>query len=327
MKKCYLLMLIAIATASLSGITTVGTAMAQTWPAKPIELIVPFPPGAVDSKVRVIVERASKVLGRPIVMQNKPGAGQRIGTTAYLRAPADGYTLGVVTNANGAITPALDPHAGYDPRQDFTLISLTYEASLVMIAHPSLGANSINDLIRIAKANPGKLNYGSSGVGASYHLWFEVFKSLAQIDITHIPYKGLSPAMQELVGGQTQVMFTDLVGAQPLIDTGRIIGLAFTAEQRSTILPKVPTMKEAGTPFLAANWLGFAGPAGIPRDISARLTNIFNEVTRSPEVRAQLESSGGQTVLGLGPTEFAARVANDYDKVRELGERYGIKID
>ena len=316
-----------IATAGFSEITIITPVAAQTWPTKPIELIVPFPPGAVDSKVRVVVERVSKVLGRPIVMQNKPGAGQRIGTTTYLRAPADGYTLGVFTNANGAITPALDPSAGYDPLKDFTFISLTYEASLIMIAHPSLGANSIDDLIRIAKANPGKLNYGSSGVGASYHLWFEVFKSLAQVDITHIPYKGLNPALQELVGGQIQVMFADIVGAKPLVDAGRIIGLGFTAEQRSPILPKVPTMKEAGTPFLAANWLGIAGPAGIPRDVSARLTNIFNEVTRSSEVRTQLESGGGQTVLGLGPTEFAARVANDYLKFRELGERYGIKID
>lgn len=308
------------------ALTAVLSVSAQEWPSKPIVMIVPFPPGMVDNSARVVSDKVSRILGQPIVAVNRPGAGMRIGTTALLGAPNDGYTIGVLVQANGAITPALDPNAGYDPRKDLTLIALAYDRTSVLVVHPSTGIRSVGDLIKAAKAQPGKLNYGSGGVGTAFHLWFEVFKSVTGTDITHIPYKGLAQATQGLVAGQTHVMFTDS-GAKPFMEAGRLFALATTGEKRSPAYPGVATIKETGIPFTASSWLGFAAPANLPKDVSQRLVGAFLQALEAPDVRAALAAIGNDEVVALGPSEFAAKIGGEIEKLKRVAEENKIRPD
>lgn len=303
-----------------------GAAIAQAWPAKAIEVIVPFPPGAVDSRVRIVADKVSKILGKPLVIQNRPGAGFRIGTDALLRAPKDGYTIGVLAQANGAITPALDPNAGYDVRKDLTLLMLAYETPLIFVVHPSLGVNTIADFIKLAKRQPGKLNYGAAAGASAYRLWFEVFMTLAGINLQHIPYKGTAPALLDLAGGRTQAALGD-AGVKPFVEAGKMVVLATTGGQRSPMYPNAPTVQESGVPFVAGTWLGFAAPSNLPRDVNQRLVEAFAEAIRSPEVRAAIEAGGGDVLLGLGPAEFQVRVDAEIQKFRRIGEQLNIKIE
>jgi len=303
-----------------------GAAIAQAWPAKAIEVIVPFPPGAVDTRVRIVSDKVSKILGKPLVIQNRPGAGFRIGTDALLRAPKDGYTIGVLAQANGAITPALDPNAGYDVRKDLTLLTLVYETPLVFVVHPSLGVNTITDFIKLAKKQPGKLNYGAAAGASAYRLWFEVFMTLAGIDLQHIPYKGTAPALLDLAGGRTQAALGD-AGVKPFVEVGKMVVLATTGSQRSPMFPNAPTIQESGVPFVANTWLGFAAPSNLPREVNQRLVEAFAEAVRSPDVRAAIEAGGGDVLLGLGPAAFQVRVDEEIQKFRRIGAQLNIKIE
>lgn len=303
-----------------------GAALAQAWPAKAIDVIVPFPSGAVDARVRMVSEKVSKILGKPLVIQNRPGAGFRIGTDVLLRAPKDGYTIGVLAQSNGAITPALDPNAGYDVRKDFTLLTLVYETPLVFVVHPSLGVNTVGDFIKLAKSRPGKLNYGAPAGASAYHLWFEVFKNVVGIDVQHIPYKGVAPSLFDLAGGRTQASFGDN-GTKSFVEAGKMVVLATTGSQRSPMFPNAPTIQESGVPFVATSWLGFAAPSNLPRDVSQRLVEVFAEAVRSPDVRAAIEAGGGEFVLGLGPSEFQARIDEDFVRFKRIGEQLNIKLE
>ena len=305
---------------------TGGPAIAQAWPAKAIEVIVPFPPGAVDARVRIVTDKVSRILGKSLVIQNRPGAGFRIGTDVLLRAPKDGYTIGVLAQSNAAITPALDPNAGYDVRKDFTLLTLVYETPLVFVVHPSLGVNTVADFIKLAKSQPGKLNYGAPAGASAYHLWFEVFRSQVGIEVQHIPYKGVAPSLLDLAGGRTQASFGDN-GTKPFVEVGKMVVLATTGSQRSPMFPNAPTIQESGIPFVATSWLGFGAPSNLPKDVSQRLVDAFAEAMRSPDVRAAIEAGGGEFMLGLGPAEFQARIDEDYQRFKRIGELLNIKIE
>jgi len=273
----------------------------------------------------VITDKVSQILGQPLIIENRPGAGQRTGTTMIRRAPKDGYTIGVMTQASGVTTPVLDPNAGYDPLKDFTLLTLSHYASYVIVTHPSAGLRTLGDLLKFAKANPGKLNYGSTGIGASYHFWTEIFQGAAGIRMTHVPYKGEAPAMQDLLGGQIQVMFAGPL-ARPHVDAGKIIALAVTSPQRLAHFPGVPTVSESGVPgFVASAWLGFAAPADLPKDVADRLVAAFVEAARAPEVQARLTSIGWE-VKGMSPQEFRATLVSENERFKAIAIERDIRM-
>lgn len=298
----------------------------QSWPSRPIVLIVPFPPGPVDTSVRLVTERVGKILGQPIVVENKAGAGMRLGTNLLLRAPKDGYTIGVLAQANGAITPALDPNAGYDPLKNMTLIALSHESSLVMIASPSLGVKSLAEVIEKAKQTPEAINYGSAGLGSAGHLWFEYFKKKSGTNFAHIPYKGEMLAMQDLLGGQVSLMLSTVQLAKPYMQAGRVVPLAIADKVRSPQLPGLETMEEAGIEgFYVTTWLGFAAPEGIPKDVARRLTAAFMQALQAPDVKAKLEQLDFK-VRAAEPAEFRALIEEDMRKIRIVAGQSGIQL-
>ncbi len=287
-------------------------ALAQDWPTKPIQVIVPFPTGSVDAKARVVTEKVGKILGQPLVIVNKPGAGMQIGTKQLIDSPNDGYTLGVMVQANSWITPTLLTTAKYDANKVLTPISIAYGQQMVLVASNKLGVNTVDELVKLAQAKPGKLNYGAPSGPSGFHVWFEVFKGVTKLDILFVPYRGLALAMQDLAGGQVDVGFADL-GSIPLVQAGRMKALAVTGERRSSQLPDVPTLRELGIPFVATGWLGFAAPANLPKPVEQRLVKAFEEALRSPDVRATLEADGSDAVAidQIGPAELRARITSE----------------
>ncbi len=287
-------------------------ALAQDWPTRPIQVIVPFPTGPVDSKARVVAEKVGQILGQPLVIVNKPGAGMQIGTKQLLDSPNDGYTLGVMVQANSWITPTLLTTAKYDANKDLTPISIVLGQQMVLVASNKSGINSVADMVKLAQAKPGKLNYGAPSGPSGFHVWFEVLKGVTKTDIVFVPYRGLALALQDLIGGQVDVGLADL-GSMQLVQAGRMKALAVTGERRLSQLPDVPTLRELGFPFVAVNWLGFAAPANLPKPIEQRLVKAFDEALRSPDVRKALEGDGSEAIDidKIGPTEFRARITNE----------------
>ncbi|MSQ53655.1 MAG: tripartite tricarboxylate transporter substrate binding protein [Betaproteobacteria bacterium] len=301
---------------------------AQGYPVKPITVIEPFPSGgAVDAGVRAITEIAAKSLGQPMVIDARPGAGTRIGTEAIIRAPRDGYTIGVAVSASGVNIPALDPKVTYDPLKDFTFLSLAFEAYFAITTHPSVAAKSLNEFISMARAKPGGFNYATSGVGTSSHVWVEVFQAATGTQFTHVPYKGEVPGLQDLLGGQVQFMFASTGLVRAHIEAGKLNVLAITSPEPLAIYPKVPTAHEAGVAnFRAGGWVGFVGPAGLPAEIANRLSTALREAQRSADVRERL-AKFGFVAVGLAPAEFAAQAKAEIEKFREVNRTANIKME
>ena len=297
---------------TLSFACVAAGALAQDWPTKPIQVIVPFPTGPVDAKARIVAEKVGQILGQPLVMVNKPGAGMQIGTRQLIASPNDGYTLGVMVQANSWITPTLIPTAKYDANKDLTPISIALGQQMVLVASNKLGVNTVDELVKMAQAKPGKLNYGAPSGPSGFHVWFEVFKGVTKLDIVFVPYKGLALALQDLIGGQVDVGLADL-GSMQLIQAGRMKALAVTGERRSSQLPNVPTLSELGIPVVANNWLGFAAPGKLPKPIEQRLVKAFEEALRDPDVRKSLELDGTDAIDidKIGPAEMRARITNE----------------
>jgi tripartite-type tricarboxylate transporter receptor subunit TctC len=313
---------------ALSFACAAAGALAQDWPAKPIQVIVPFPTGPVDAKARIVAEKVGKILGQPLVIVNKPGAGMQIGTKQLLDAPNDGYTLGVMVQANSWITPTLLPDASYDANKDLTPISIVLGQQMVLVASNKLGVHSMAELVKLAQAKPGVLNYGAPSGPSGFHVWFEVLKGVAKLDIVFVPYRGLALALQDLIGGQVDVGLADL-GSMQLIQAGRMKALAVTGERRLSELPDVPTLRELGFPFVAVNWLGFAAPANLPKPVEQRLVKAFDEALRSPDVRKALEGDGTEAIdtARIGPAEFRARITNEPLQFRQNVKPGTFKLD
>ncbi len=267
-----------------------GAAVAQEWPSRPIQVIVPFPPGSVDAKARRIIDQVGKILGQPMVAVNKPGAGMRIGTEQMVRSAPDGYTIGVAVQASCWISPEIDPGATYSAK-DMTMLGIATEAPMVLVVNPSSAIRSMDDLLRTARAQPGKLNYAAPSGGSAFRVVFELMKSVAGIDVTFVPYRGLALALQDVVAGQVELGFADF-GSIQLITSGRLRPLAVSGARRSPSLPDVPTLREAGVPLDFEPWLGFAAPKGLPREVQTKLAAAFSEALRMPEVRSVLEADG-----------------------------------
>jgi tripartite-type tricarboxylate transporter receptor subunit TctC len=304
-----------------------GHALAQGWPNKPIRMIVPYTPGGyTDLMARTVGQKLSEALGQSIVFENRPGANAIIGTDAVAKAPPDGYTFGTVIAAH-AVNATLNPKLPYDTLKDFTYVSLMSVAPLIMIAHPSLPANNMKELIALAKAKPGELNFASSGVGAAAHLTMEMFKSRVGIDMQHIPYKGTAGALQDTVGGRINVMF-DVVGPlMPQVRAGNVKALVVAAQERIPAARDVATMAEQGVPdFVSGTWAGIVAPAGTPREIVDRVAAETKKALADPAMREKLAEQG-IVAVGNTPEEYRAFVVEEIARWGKVIKDAGIKME
>jgi tripartite-type tricarboxylate transporter receptor subunit TctC len=302
-------------------------ALAQGWPNRPIRMIVPYTPGGyTDLMARLVGQKISEALGQPIIFENKPGANAIIGTDVVAKAAPDGYTFGTVIAAH-AVNATLNPKLPYDTLKDFSYVSLMSVAPLIMIAHPSLPANNVQELIALAKAKPGELNFASSGVGAAAHLTMEMFKSRTGIDMLHIPYKGTAGALQDVIGGRINVMF-DVVGPlMPQVRSGLAKAIVVTAKERVPAASDVPTMAEQGVAdFVSGTWAGIIAPAGTPKEIVDRVSAEAKKALADPALKDKLVEQGIVAVGGT-PEEFRSFVAEDIVRWRKVITDAGIKME
>jgi tripartite-type tricarboxylate transporter receptor subunit TctC len=293
-------------------------AQSDDYPSKPIKLVVPFAPGgSVDIVARILSQRLSEDLGQSVVVDNRTGAGGNIGFEAVAKAKPDGYTLGMASSTL-AVNVSLYRSIGYDPLKDFAPISLVAMQPNVLMVNPSLPVKSVTELIAYAKANPDKLNFGSSGIGASQHLAAELFKSRTGIEMIHVPYKGGGPAMADLVAGRIQLMFETIPSSLPYIQSGQLRALAVTVEGRSGQLPDVPTVAEAGVAgFVSRGWLGVMAPAGTPQAIIDKMNAAVHKAVTDPAITKRLVDLGLQIKLST-PAEFSAFIAREVAGFRTL---------
>jgi tripartite-type tricarboxylate transporter receptor subunit TctC len=304
-----------------------GGALAQAWPNRPIRMVVPYTPGGyTDLMARLVGQKISDALGQPIIFENKPGANAIIGTDVVAKAAPDGYTFGTVIAAH-AVNATLNPKLPYDTLKDFSYVSLMSVAPLIMIAHPSLPANNVQELIALAKAKPGELNFASSGVGAAAHLTMEMFKSRTGIDMLHIPYKGTAGALQDVIGGRINVMF-DVVGPlMPQVRSGLAKSIVVTAKERIPAASDVPTMAEQGVAdFVSGTWAGIIAPAGTPKEIVDRVSAEAKKALADPALKDKLVEQGIVAVGGT-PEEFRAFVAEEILRWRKVITDAGIKME
>ena len=303
-------------------------APAQTWPDRPIKLVVTFPAGGgADFVGRALAPKLTEALGQPVVVDNRGGANGAIGNEAVAKSAPDGYTL--LLGAAGALTiaPHLYAKQAVDTFRDFIPVSLVGSSPFVLAVNPSVPAKTVAELTALAKANPGKLNCGSSGTGGAPHLACELYKSVTGAQIVHVPYKGLAPAITDLLGGNVQVLFADIGLIAPHVKAGTLRALAVTGTQRTPALPEVPTMIEAGVPgYTAGTWYGVLAPAGTPPAIVKRLNTDIVKALASPDLRAQFAD---QAVVAAGgtPEEFAALIRADYDKWGKVIKDANIKAE
>jgi tripartite-type tricarboxylate transporter receptor subunit TctC len=269
-------------------------AAAQEYPVKPVRFIAPYPPGgSSDVLARVIAQKLTDALGRQVVVENRPGATGNIGHELAAKAPPDGYTLLLTTKSQLVNNPYLFRKLPFDPLNDFSLVTLIASAGHVLVVHPAVPARNVNELVALARRQPGKLSYGSSGVGSTVGIVAEVFKSITKTDILHVPYKGTVLAVSDVVGGQIEMVFSDMVPAVPQIRGGRLRALAVTTAERSPALPNVLTMMESGIREpLPTQWWGVAGPKGMPPAIISRLNTEIGRVVAAPDVRARYNDLG-----------------------------------
>jgi tripartite-type tricarboxylate transporter receptor subunit TctC len=299
---------------------------AQTWPAKPIRWIVPFPPGgANDITARVVAERLNRSLGQPVVVENRPGAAGTIGTELVAKSPADGYTLVSISDTI-TLAPHLYPKIGFHPIKDFAAVTQLARQPVVLAAHPSLGVNSLAELVAFVKKNPG-LGYATAGAGTQQHVAAEWFASLAGIKLTHVPYKGGGQAVSDLLGGQVQLASLGAAPLAPHHKSGKVKLLAQTTDARSPLLPEVPTYQEMGFGALSIEqWQGVFFPAGTPKETVARLNTEIVKALAEPKVRERFAQNGLETV-GDTPEQFAVVVRRDYEKYGRLVSELKISID
>ena len=302
-------------------------AFAQDYPAKVIRVVVPWPPGgSSDTLARILGQQLAGRWGQQVVIENRPGAGTTIGNEVVAKAQADGYTLMVTATALVA-SSALYPNLSYKVDQDFAPISLVATAPSVLVTHPSLPVKSVNDLISLARASPRQINYASGGSGSSDHIAAELFKALARVEMTHIPYKGATPALADLIAGNTQVMFCIAITALPHVRTGRLRALGITSAKRSELMAGIPTIAEAGVPGYAfETWLGVLAPAGTAVAIVTKVNSEIQKILALGEVREKLKAMGAEPV-GSTPAEFAAKIQSDMSTIGKVVKTSGMKVD
>jgi tripartite-type tricarboxylate transporter receptor subunit TctC len=309
------------------GVLSAPLSAAAAFPDKPIRLVVPFPPGgAVDFFARVVQPALSEALGQPIVIENRGGAGGMVGAGAVAQAPADGHTLLLGNIASLAINVGIYPKMPYDPRKDFTHIVRTVDVHYVMAVHPSVPARTVTEFIAHAKAQGGKLAYGSAGNGSLPHLGTELFKSMTGTQMTHVPYKGGGPMVTDLLGGQIQLAIGDQANLMPHVQTGKLRALAVATARRSSSLPDIPTVAETLPGFEATAWQGLVGPAGLPPEVTRKLNEAFNRVMALPAVRDKLLAAGLVPVGGT-PEQFNRFIDSEIVKWTRTAKEVGATAD
>lgn len=301
---------------------------AQSWPTKPIRIVLGFPPGgATDILSRDFAAKLAEELKQQVIIENKPGAGGTIGADIVAKAPADGYTLTIGTSSNHAIAVSLYKKLPYDPIKDFAPITMLAVSQNVVVINPGVPANNIKELVAYAKANPGKLNFGSSGNGTISHLTGEMFNTLNGTQITHIPYKGSAFVFPDLLSGQISVMYDSTISIGSLVKSGKVKALAVTGAKRSQLVPELPTVAESGYPgFESTNWFGFFAPAATPRDILIKLNAAAVKVLAAPDLQARFALQGAEIVANK-PDEALAMLKADIVKWADVAKKSGAKID
>jgi tripartite-type tricarboxylate transporter receptor subunit TctC len=310
------------------SLASVVAASAEAYPTRPIKIIVPTPAGGpVDVIARLIGNYLTSSLGQAVVIDNRPGAGNTIGSKEAAQAEPDGYTL-LYSSASGLVlAPILQKNAGYDPLASYDPIVLVAQSSNLLVVHPSLPVNSVQELVAYAKANPGKVNFSSGGIGVLPHLIGEWFKSAASIDIVHVPYRGGGPSINDLVAGQVQMTFEGTSVLLPFIRSGKLRSLATTSAKRISELPDLPTMAESGFPgFVSTSWTGLLAPVRTPRVVIDRLNAQINEGLDSPQLRSALATLSNQP-LGGTPQDFTELMKSDIGKWDPIVKALGLKAD
>ena len=313
----------------LVALMLVGSlAAAQDYPARPLRLIVPFPPGGGnDILARAVGQRLAQVVGQQIVVDNRGGAGGELGATLAAGAAADGYTLFLGSLGNLAHNPALKPKLPYDPVKDFAPISLLATSAFILAVHPALPAKSVKELVALAQARPGKLNYASAGPGSSLHMTAELFKHATKTDIVHVAYKGTGPAITELIAGQTQLICSTMPPALPHVKAGRLRALGVTSAKRAAVAAEVPTIAESGvTGFDVSNWQGILAPAKTPAAIVQKLNRDVLAALKLPGMNEALAAQGLESAGGA-PAAFGALIRSEIDKYRKVVSAAGIRVD
>jgi len=309
------------------ALAATGPALAQAWPNKPIRLVVNFPPGgAADQIARSVGVPLGEALGQPIVIENRPGANGNIGADAVAKSPPDGYTLLMSSGGAFSVNPHLYTKLPFDPVNDLVPVAAAARILVFLVVRPDLPAKSVDEFVALARANPGKLTYGSPGSGSSPHIAGEMLKRAAKIDIVHVPYKGAAPALTDLLGGQLDFMFDPGIGL-PQVRAGKLRLLAVGSPKRSPLFPDTPTLAEAGmVGFDADSWFGFYAPAGVPADILTRLNREINRALQTPAVRERITALGAEAVA-LSAAEFAALQRADRERFGVVVREAGIKLD
>jgi len=303
-------------------------AQAQDYPSRTITLVVPYAAGGGnDAMARIVADHMSRTLGQQIVIENRGGAGGTIATRAVAKAAPDGYTLVIGGTGTLAVNPTLYANVGYDPRKDFAPVGLIATSALVILVHPKVEARSVQELIALAKSNPGKLNYASAGPGSGIHLAAELFASMSGIKLVHVPYRGSSPALTDLLGGHVDIYFSSLPPAVGITAQGKVRALAVTGRERSHIFPDLPTVDEAGLPgYEAVLHYGIAAPAGTPRPIVDKLNAALRKALDAPEITAQLVNTGAEA-LPSTPEEYAADIDREETKWSRIVKAVGVKAN
>ncbi|MEO6065198.1 MAG: tripartite tricarboxylate transporter substrate binding protein [Lysobacterales bacterium] len=307
---------------------TAFPALAQPWPSKPIRLIVPYPPGGGnDTLARLFGIKLGERLGQPVVIENRPGAGTLIGSEAAAKAAGDGYTLLLSSVTTHALAPALYPKVPYDPIKDFVPITILAIAPTVVVVNKDFPATTLQELIAEAKRNPGKYTFASGGSGTTPHIAGEIFKSMAGIDLLHVPYKGGGPALTDLMGGRVDMMFDTAASAMPHVRGGKLRALAIASAKRHADYADLPTVTEAGLPsYRVDSWYSLHAPAGTPREVVVRIHSEIVEILKQPEVKEKLRALYADP-SGLPPDEFATYIKAELDSYTKIIRAAGIKVE
>ena len=306
-----------------------GHAIAQSYPSKPVRLVVGFAPGgAADTVARAFQEPLTRALGQPIVIDNRPGAGSSIAAEHVAKSAPDGYTMLIASPSSILVNPLLSPKAGFQPLKDLVPISKVSSSPLILAVNPGVGVSSVKELIAHAKKNPGKLNFATSGNGSAPHLAAVLFERLAGVDMVHVPYKGGAPAVQSVLAGDTQLAFATPPSVLPLVQAGRLRALAVTSRAATPLVPGVPGMREAGlADYEISFWYGFFVPAGTPPEVVRKLFSATSQALKLPEIARMLARDGTETVGSASPEEYAAFLATDAKLWARIVKEGNVKAD
>jgi len=325
-RSAYLLS--ALAAAALAGLTTPSLVLAQAYPSKPVKLVVPFAPGGTtDIVARVVAEKISASLGQPMIVENKAGGGGAVGANDTAKSAPDGYSLGVATVSTTAANPAINSKIAYNPITDFTPIINIAATPNVIAVHPSFPAKDYKGFVAELKKNPGKYSYATSGTGGIGHLQMELYKSLSGTFVTHIPYRGAGPALNDTVAGQVPIIFDNMPSALPFIKDGRLVAIVVSAPGRLSQLPNVPTFKEVGLePVNRMAYYGIYGPKGLSKEVVDKVNAAVKATVALPDVKARIEGTGS-LVVANSPAEFGAQIKAEFEVYKKVVETQKLKLD